>query len=129
MAARDRVRRWQTTLRTFYVMELPFLEMRLYGDRSSSSSAFQAIDARFRGGCSEALMQIADRLESHLKDDASPAQTLPPRSNQVWEDFVNQRSAGLLPEEKSMLGLMGQLVRLVDDLESEVGRTSVFAIE
>jgi multidrug resistance protein MdtO len=127
LAARDRIRRWQTALRTFYVMELPFLEMRLYGDRSSSSIAFQAIDERFREGCSEALIQIADRLESHMRDDASPEQLVPPRSIQAWDDFVSQRSAELLPEERSMLGLMGQLVRLVDNLEVEVLRASVYA--
>ena len=129
LAARNRVRRWQTKLRTFYVMELPLLEMRLYGDRTSSSTAFQAIDARFRGGCSEALLQIADRLESHLKNDALPEQPHQSRSKEVWDDFVSQRSTDLLPEERSMLGLMGQLVRLMDDLESEVIRTSIFAIE
>lgn len=129
MAARDRVRRWQTTLRTFYVMELPLLEMRLYGEGSSRSTAFQAIDERFREDCSEALLQIADRIESHLKDGTSPEITLRPRSNQAWEDFVNQRSAELLSEETSMLGLMGQLMRLVHNLEFEVHRTSVFAID
>ena len=114
--ARDRVRRWQTALRTFYVMELPLLEMRLYGDVSSSSTAFQALDGRFHKSCSEALTRIADRLESHLKGSA-PGETLSERSGQGWVDLVNQRSAELLPEERNMLELMDQLVRVVEDLE------------
>jgi multidrug resistance protein MdtO len=129
LAGRDRVRRCQTTLRTFYVMELPFLQMRLYGDRSSGSSAFEALDARFRGDCSDALIQIADRLESHLKGDVFPAQVIPAQSNRVWEEFVQQRSAELLTDERSMLEFMGRLVRLLNNLESEVVSTSVFAIE
>ena len=129
LAARDRVRKWQTAMRTFYVMDLPLLEMRLYSDRSSSSAAFQAIEARFREGCSEALIQIADRLQSHLKDTDPREPALPPRSNQVWDDVVNQRSAELLPEEKSTVGIMDQLVRLAHNLEREVLHTSVFAIE
>jgi multidrug resistance protein MdtO len=127
LAARDRVQRWQATLRTFYVMELPFMLMRFAGDQSSSSVVFKDIDARFRQRCSGALIQIADRLESELK--STPPRQLPARNRlpALMADDINQNHPELSPPEESMLQLMGQLSRMVDELESEVLATPVFA--
>jgi multidrug resistance protein MdtO len=129
MAARDRIRRWQTTLRTFYVMELPLMQMRLYGDRTAVSTAHRAIEARFRKCCSESLIQMAERLESEINEGPYQKQANQNRSDALLNDLANEGKAQVSSEERSMLGLMSQLVRMIDELESEVLATSVFAIE
>jgi multidrug resistance protein MdtO len=129
MAARDRIRRWQATLRTFYVMELPLMQMRLYGDRTAVSAAHHAIEKRFRKCCSESLIQMADRLESETNEGSYQKQANRNRSDALLTDLANQGQSEASSEERSMLGLMSQLVRMIDELESEVLATSVFAIE
>jgi multidrug resistance protein MdtO len=123
LAARDRVQRWQATLRTFYVMELPFLLIQVSGGPNQSSPAFRDIDTRFRRHCSDALIQIADRLEGELRNASLP---LLPENNQS-ASATNPEGRGLTPPEERMLGFINQLSNMVEGLQSEVFRTSVFA--
>jgi len=47
MAARDRVRRWQASLRSFYLLEAPLLQFRLLGNAASKSPSFTAFEDDF----------------------------------------------------------------------------------
>jgi multidrug resistance protein MdtO len=129
MAARDRVRRWQAALRTFYLMELPLMQMRLYGDRTLVSSSLLPLEKRFRECCSESLIQMADRLENEINNDSCSRQPDQNRSDALLTDLATQGHTEMSSQEMSMLGLMSQLVRMIDKLESEVLDTSVFATE
>jgi len=129
MAARDRIRKWQAALRTFYLLELPLMQMRLYGDRTFVSTGFLPLEKRFHECCSGSLMQIADRLEGEVNDESHPGKPDRSCSDALLTDLDNQDHAEMPPEEKSMLGLMSQLVRIINHLESEVLGASVFAIE
>ena len=64
MAARDRIRRWQASLRTLYLMEVPLLQFRLFGDPEKISEAFRNIEKQFLEDFSNALNRIADSLEN-----------------------------------------------------------------
>jgi multidrug resistance protein MdtO len=129
MAARDRVRRWQAALRTFCLLELPLMKMRLYGDRTFVSTNLLPLETRFRESCSESLIQMADRLESEIDNDSRSRQPDKNRSDALLTDLANQGHAEISPEERSMIRLMSQLVQMMDKLESEVMGTSVFSTE
>jgi multidrug resistance protein MdtO len=129
MAARDRVRKWGAALRTFYLMELPLMQMRLYGDRTSISTSLLLLDKRFRECCSESLIRMANRLESEINSGSSSDRHDQSGCDALSTDLDNQGRAEMPSEEKSMLELMSQLARMINNLESEVLGTSVFATE
>jgi multidrug resistance protein MdtO len=63
MAARDRIRRWQASLRSFYLLEAPLLQFRLFGTAASKSSSFTPFEDDFRYECSRIFLQIAESIE------------------------------------------------------------------
>ena len=47
MAARDRIRRWQAYLRSFYLLEAPLLQFRLFGTAAFEVAIVHCIRRRF----------------------------------------------------------------------------------
>ena len=66
MAARDRIRRWQAPLRSFYLLEAPLLQFRIFASSDSKSRSFTAFENDFRFECSRIFLQIAESLENQL---------------------------------------------------------------
>ena len=65
MAARDRVRRWQASLRSFYLLEAPLLQFRLFGDYRFEVDILHCIRRPIFGlSVREFFRQIAENLES-----------------------------------------------------------------
>jgi multidrug resistance protein MdtO len=127
MAARDRIRRWQTSLRTFYLLEVPLLQFRLFGDRSSMSTAFRDIEHGFLEGCSNKLRHIADSIENQL-------------NNKPFEHFTHESLQALLKKladdernplserEEALFQLTVKTAALLDRIDNEVGSEPLFAI-
>jgi multidrug resistance protein MdtO len=66
MGARDRIRRWQTSLRSFYLLEAPLLQFRIFARTNSKSKAFTEFEDDFRFECSRIFLQIAESIESQM---------------------------------------------------------------
>lgn len=127
LAARDHIRRWQAALRSFYVMELPLMQVRLGTDEALNLTGLPAIERRFRECCSASLVQMADRLESQLANDPRSQRSAQKGSRTLLNDLANQSDANVSPQERNILELMGQLMRMLDELEFDVLNTPVFA--
>jgi len=128
MAARDRIRRWQSSLRSFYLMEVPLLQFRLFGDPDRISPAFRNIESQFIEDCSSALNRVADSLESQLQNKAfqpPPHATLLERLNLE----VSHELTPLSPQEDGLIRLTRTISALVDKLEAEATTVSLFSTE
>jgi multidrug resistance protein MdtO len=126
LAARERVRRWLSTLRTVYVLELPLLHLRLNRDKSPIPPGFHEVDGWLCEGISASLNRIADCLERQLDrtnhDSSGQEKVL---------DILAQSGAHEFPVASMSVDGAATSVRLlaklVDDLESDVFKQPVFA--
>ena len=128
MAARDRIRHWQAALRTFYLMEVPLLQFRLFGDPTRISDAFREIEHDFLAQCSTSLTHMADRLESQLNN--KPYQHTPhPSLQNVIETLETADRADLSEREEALVRLTRMIAPLLDRLEEEMNSQPLFAVE
>ena len=115
LAARDRVRRWLTTLRTLYLLELPLPPSSLVEDdtltrldRKAAAHSLESWSAR--------LTRIAQVLESQLR---GKLETGPQRRS--------QEPLPSLTEENSIDELSRYLSQLLDELERDVLSEPLFS--
>jgi multidrug resistance protein MdtO len=126
MAARDRIRRWQASLRTFYLMEIPLLQFRLFSDPKQISEAFRNIEKQFLGDCSSALNRIADTLESQLQHNVhhQPAHT---SLQNLLAACEGKEHTPISPQEEGLLRLNRTISGMIDKLEEEAASVPIFA--
>ena len=125
MAARDRIRRWQSSLRSFYLLEAPLLQFRMFGQIDLKSKAFRAFEDDFRLECSRIFLHIAENLESQFatrrlipSDVTSLVQRLdssPPK----LEQEISER-------EQSLSRLMRTIALVVDRLQFEAASVGLY---
>lgn len=119
MAARDRIRRWQAYLRSFYLLQAPLLQFRTFGDANSKTKAFTAYEDQFRTECAEFFLRIARNLEDQMAKkphDSHPAPSLVSlleASPELSEEQFSERERALLRMTRTIAGL-------VDRLQAEV---------
>jgi multidrug resistance protein MdtO len=126
MAARDRIRRWQAALRTFYLVETPLLQFRLFADVSRKSKSFTSFEDEFRAESSRAFLRMADNLERQLngKDrDSSAAPSLTELLDSVPE---NVRES-FTERERALLRISRTVAQLLDHMQGEVVAESLYA--
>jgi multidrug resistance protein MdtO len=128
MAARDRIRRWQTSLRTFYLAEAPLLQFRVFATAEERAGRFTWIESGFRSQCALVFRSIADCLEHQLTRQghsyASPctlqsmlAATLPEDTSEFSE------------REQALLRMTRTIASMVDRLQSEVAAEALYATD
>jgi multidrug resistance protein MdtO len=128
MAARDRIRRWQASVRTIYLMEVPLLQFRLLGDPGQISSAFRGIEMQFIQDCSGALNRIADCIEDQLhgKVHRHPSyQSL----QSLLDDSAHRAGTHISPKEEGLVRLSSTISGLIDRLEVETTSVPLFSAE
>ncbi len=119
MAARDRIRRWQASLRSFYLLETPLLQFRIFADVHARSSEFTAFEDDFRHECSRVFLQIADDLENQLKTrthQPAPVHSLVHRIDS-WPAGME---AELSERELALMRLTRTIAQFLDRLQTEV---------
>ena len=119
MAARDKIRRWQASLRTFNLVETPLLQFRLFTDQSRKSKSFTSLEDELRGECSRAFLRMADHLERQLngKDrDSTPAPSIMDLLNSVPADVQES----FTERERALLRMSRTIAQLLDHMQSEV---------
>jgi multidrug resistance protein MdtO len=128
MAARDRIRRWQTMLRTFYLMEVPLLQFRLFGDRTHMSDAFQDVERQFLADCSAFLNHVADGIEKQA--DNKPYDHSPyPSLMKDLETAEAGETSPLLPQEEALLRLTQTISALLDRFQEDFASAPLYATE
>ena len=88
MAARDRIRRWQAAERTFYLLQSPLLQFRVFANPAQRERPFYGIENQFRLTCGQVFRRIAEHLESQI--GSGPKRTPAPTAAEVNQDPVPQ---------------------------------------
>lgn len=119
MAARDRIRRWQTSLRSFYLLEAPLLQFRIFTDENSKSKAFTAFEDDFRFECNRIFLHIAESIERQSANHTHQVETTASLTQRI-----EMSSAGLETQcserELALMRLTRTIAPLVDRLQAEV---------
>jgi multidrug resistance protein MdtO len=127
MAARDRIRRWQAALRTFYLLEAPLIQFRVFGAVSQKSRAFAQMDDAFREECARSLEHMADSLENQLNQ--KPYDPSAPRSLLALLDTpAPGEQAALSEREEALMRMLRTIASLVDRMQNEVASEPLFSI-
>ena len=128
MAARDRIRRWQASVRTIYLMEVPLLQFRLFGDPSQISGSFRGIERQFIQDCSASMNRIADCIEDQLNGKLHQHPSYESLQG-LLDASVERERARISPKEEGLVRLSSTISGLIDRLESETTSVPLFSAE
>lgn len=127
MAARDRIRRWQASLRSYYLLEAPLIQFRVYANIHSKSPLFTAFENDLRFECSRIFLHTAESLEKQLA-----THTHHPDSVASLLNRIESSSAGIEAEfserERALLRLIRTIAQLVDRLQVEVASEGLYDV-
>jgi multidrug resistance protein MdtO len=125
MAARDRIRRWQTSLRSFYLLEVPLVQFRVFGSTDLKSQPFRDLENDFRFECARIFREMADSLESQLASRAHRIST--PASLVERIDSTAAAIAGDISErDRTLIRLTRTIARVVDRLQFQVASEGLY---
>ena len=127
LAARDRIRRWQAYLRSFYLLQAPLLQFRTFADPNARTKAFTAFEDQFRAECSRSFLRIAQDIENQLAKkphDRTPA----PGIVGLLDSSAEKQQEHFSERERALLRMIHVLAGLMDRLESEVASEPLYAI-
>jgi multidrug resistance protein MdtO len=127
MAARDRIRRWQASLRSFYLLEAPLLQFRLFGVAASKSPSFTAFEDDFRFECSRIFLQIAESLESQSTNRIHMARLTASLVHRV-DTIPLGTEAEFSERERALARLVRFIAQLVDHLQLEVASEGLYDV-
>jgi multidrug resistance protein MdtO len=127
MAARDRIRRWQASLRSFYLLEAPLLQFRLFATATSKSSSFTAFEDDFRFECSRIFVQIAESLESQRSSRFHTARLTASLVDRVGAIPIGA-DAEFSDRERALARMVRFIAQLVDRLQLEVASEGLYDV-
>src|SRR6202012_3268307 len=127
MAARDRIRRWQSSIRTFYLLEAPLVQFRVFGEIGEKSTAFRQMDDAFREECARALQHMAECLEDQLNQ--KPLENKPSPSLLKLLESSAAEKATYSEREHALFGLLRTIALLLDRMQAEVASEPLYAIQ
>jgi multidrug resistance protein MdtO len=125
MAARDRIRRWQASLRSTYLLEAPLLQFRIFGRIDSKSSTFTSFEDDFRFKCSRIFRHIAESLENQLTTRIHNADPMASPLGRI-DSFPSETDFS--ERERSLLRLVRTIAQSVDRLQNEVAAEGLYEL-
>jgi multidrug resistance protein MdtO len=125
MAARDRVRRWQASLRTFYLLEAPLLQFRLFS-RVDRSRPFAQLEDHFRKACAQALQDMAKIIEQQLANKHAQADQ-PQNLMRLLDGLESNAEASFTERERALMRMSRKIASLLDRLQAEVNSEPIYA--
>jgi len=126
LAARDRIRRWQASLRTFYLLEMPLLQFRVFRTENEKSKSYSHIEHAFRAAAAELLRRAASCIEDQLNRKTHSHEPVP-RLKHVLQNLQNEYPGELSGQEDALLGMLQTIASLLDRLQDEVGTELLYA--
>lgn len=127
MAARDRIRRWQSSLRSFYLLEAPLLQFRIFGDIGPKSLSFTRFEEDFRFECARIFGQIAENLENQLATRAHRVYPLASLLERV-ESSPERTKEEFSERQRALFGLVRTMAQIVDRLQVDVSSEGIFDV-
>jgi len=128
MAARDRIRRWQASLRTFYLLESPLLQFRIFSKDADRLRPFAVVENEFRDACAHTFQRMAQTLEDQLNQKPLLAQE-PPLLMATLDRFREDGEQDLSSREQALLQMTRTIASLVDRVQSEVAEEPLYSVE
>ena len=127
MAARDHIRHWQASLRTFYLLHSPLIQFRVFGDISQKSTRFGQMEDAFREECSHSFLRMAESLENQLNN--KPYDNRPPRSLLALLETSPADEKMFSEREVALLRMTRTVASLTDRMQTEVTSEPLHAIK
>lgn len=125
LAAQQKVHRWQAQLRTFYLLEMPLLQFRIYGAQAETSEAFLRIKGEFQQACADALNAMADTLASQLSQEPRPL-PLTQRMERSLSSIVEEMRARNEYRDPALLYLTNSIASLLEELHDDIHASLLF---
>jgi multidrug resistance protein MdtO len=126
LAARDRIRRWQASLRTFYLLEVPLLQFRIFRPESEKTKSYSHIEQTFRAEAVELLRHAALCIEDQLNRKPHSHEPVP-GLKQLLQNLQNEYPSELSERENALLGMLQTIASLLDRLQDEVDTEPLYA--
>lgn len=122
LAGRDRVRRWLSSLRTLYLLELPLLPS---GEDKQRSLLNRSGDAQLLLRLSGPLTRIAEHLESEMSGE-SRRHSRDESADSACSQTASKNDAALSSDDESLTPSQRLLVKMAFELEQDVLSEPVF---
>ena len=126
MAARDRIRRWQASLRTYYLLELPLLQFRIITSETDRSPEYVRIQQVFRRGIDASLRLMAANIEDQLNRKPHPAERAPSVKG-LLSHANDEQNSRFTERERALLDLSVTIASLLDRFQDEVAKEPLYA--
>ncbi len=127
MAARDRIRRWQASLRSFYLLEAPLLQFRIFGNANSKSTSFTAFEDDFRFEAARIFLHLAESLEKQVATRMYRPDSVNSLLHRI-DSSPARIEAEFSERERALLRLTRTIAQLVDRLQSEVASEGLYDV-
>ena len=127
LAARDRIRHWQAFLRSFYLLEAPLLQFRIFASDDSRTGSFAAFENDFRLECSRIFLHIAESLEKQSATHTQHVDSVASLLNRI-ESSETKIEAEFSERERALLRLIRTIAELVDRLQTEVASEGLYDV-
>jgi multidrug resistance protein MdtO len=128
MAARDRIRRWQAAERTFYLLQAPLLQFRIFADRELRNRPFYRIEDRFRQASGEVFRQIAANIECQQKGERAVGVNAPGLVA-LLDELQKEYAEEFTEREQALLRMAHTIGGVVDRMAHEASIEPLFAVE
>ena len=129
MAARDRIRRWQAALRTFFLLELALLQYTAFAVASTLTRETLRDIEEFDDVCTKRLAAMAAYLRGQREsthDTAASASEAPPQRSD-WPAWMQAGSEE--EEQRGILRLTHEIAGILDRLWDEMTAAPLYAVE
>lgn len=126
MAARDRIRRWQAILRSFYLLELALVQYTAFTIANTLSDKTLRDLEEFDQTCTRRLDLMAAHLKNQQEEMASIAVMDAP-SHPPWPGWIESESSE--EGQRAILPVVSELARILDRLWEEMTAAPLYAAE
>ncbi|HEX4276863.1 MAG TPA: FUSC family protein [Bryobacteraceae bacterium] len=127
LAARDRIRHWQAFVRSFYLLEAPLLQFRIFASDDSRSRSFAAFENDFRLECSRIFLHIAESLEKQSATHTYHGDSVASLLNRI-DSSETEIEAEFSERERALLRLVRTIAEVVDRLQTEVASEGLYDV-
>jgi multidrug resistance protein MdtO len=127
MAARDRIRRWQAPLRSFYLLEAPLLQFRIFTRTDQKSRSFTAFEDDFRFECSRIFLNMAESLEQQLATRTHRAHSFASLLDRI-DASPEKIESEFSERERALLRMTRTIAQLIDRLQREVASEGLYDV-
>lgn len=126
MAARDRIRRWQAALRSFFLLEMALLQYTAFAMAVTLSEQTLRDIEEFDGVCTQRLEAMAAYLKDQQAATPAPVPALP-QTSAAWPEWVKTGSEE--EKKRGIFPLVNELARILDRLWEEMQAAPLYAVE